>query len=237
MDEHLADQLLIPMVLAGGGSFRTTKPSLHTTMNAGIIQRFLPVPIRLDQDGELAWRVPFRNSGRIHSRLRPQPQKVLCRNDGCVGLRCQRLSDHSADNASAIRSSSSPAVWGVNGLPFHLFVFTSESLDKGELHPAVAGGTAATIFAGGILGLEGISTPSVRPVASTFTCLPPTSMTRILLRLASLWPFATQFGRIGFVIAWYIISSLRNGGPYNSHPLLSFSLTFRASSSWVAASA
>jgi hypothetical protein len=137
------------MVLAGGGSFRTTKPSLHTTTNAGIIQRFLPVPIRLDQDGELAWRVPFRNSGRIHSRLRPQPQEVLCRNDGCVGLRCQRLSDHSADNASAIRSSSSPAVWGVNGLPFHLFVFTSESLDKGELHPAVAGGTAATIFAGG----------------------------------------------------------------------------------------
>ena len=33
VDEHLADQLLIPMVLAGGGSFRTTKPSLHTTTN------------------------------------------------------------------------------------------------------------------------------------------------------------------------------------------------------------
>ena len=28
VDEHLADQLLIPMALAGGGSFRTTKPSL-----------------------------------------------------------------------------------------------------------------------------------------------------------------------------------------------------------------
>jgi RNA 3'-terminal phosphate cyclase (ATP) len=57
VDEHLADQLLIPMVLAGGGSFRTTKPSLHTTTNAEVIQRFLPVPIRLEQDGELAWRV------------------------------------------------------------------------------------------------------------------------------------------------------------------------------------
>ena len=45
------------MVLAGGGSFRTTKPSLHTTTNAEVIQRFLPVHIRLEQDGELTWRV------------------------------------------------------------------------------------------------------------------------------------------------------------------------------------
>src|SRR5437899_1483201 len=29
VDEHLADQLLIPMVLAGSGSFRTSKPSLR----------------------------------------------------------------------------------------------------------------------------------------------------------------------------------------------------------------
>jgi RNA 3'-terminal phosphate cyclase (ATP) len=61
VDEHLADQLLIPMVLAGGGSFRTTKPSPHTTTNAEVIQRFLPVPIRLDQEGELAWRVSVGN--------------------------------------------------------------------------------------------------------------------------------------------------------------------------------
>ena len=51
------DQLLIPMVLAGGGSFRTTKPSLHTTTNADVIQRFLPVPIRVEQESELVWRV------------------------------------------------------------------------------------------------------------------------------------------------------------------------------------
>ena len=57
VDEHLADQLLIPMVLAGGGSFRTTKPSLHTTTNAEVIQRFLPVPIGVEQESELAWRV------------------------------------------------------------------------------------------------------------------------------------------------------------------------------------
>ena len=57
VDEHLADQLLIPMALAGGGSFRTTKPSLHTTTNAEVIQRFLSVSIGFEQEGELAWRV------------------------------------------------------------------------------------------------------------------------------------------------------------------------------------
>ena len=57
VDEHLADQLLIPMALAGGGSFRTTKPSLHTTTNAEIIQRFLPVPIRFEQESQLVWFV------------------------------------------------------------------------------------------------------------------------------------------------------------------------------------
>jgi RNA 3'-terminal phosphate cyclase (ATP) len=57
VDEHLADQLLIPTVLAGGGSFRTTNPSLHTTTNAEVIQRFLPVPIKVEQERELGWRV------------------------------------------------------------------------------------------------------------------------------------------------------------------------------------
>jgi RNA 3'-terminal phosphate cyclase (ATP) len=57
VDEHLADQLLIPLVLAGGGSFRTTKPSLHTTTNAEVIQRFVTIPIRTEQESELLWRV------------------------------------------------------------------------------------------------------------------------------------------------------------------------------------
>ncbi len=57
VDEHLADQLLIPLALTGGGSFRTTKPSLHTMTNAEVIQRFLSVAIRVEQESELAWRV------------------------------------------------------------------------------------------------------------------------------------------------------------------------------------
>jgi RNA 3'-terminal phosphate cyclase (ATP) len=57
VDEYLADQLLLPMTLAGGGSFRTTKPSLHATTNAAVIQRFLPVPIQFQQESDLAWNV------------------------------------------------------------------------------------------------------------------------------------------------------------------------------------
>jgi RNA 3'-terminal phosphate cyclase (ATP) len=57
VDEYLADQLLLPMVLSGEGSFRTTKPSLHATTNASVIQRFLPVPIQFRQESEAAWNV------------------------------------------------------------------------------------------------------------------------------------------------------------------------------------
>jgi len=43
--EHLADQLLLPMALAGGGRYRTLPASLHTTTNIAVIQRFLDVAI------------------------------------------------------------------------------------------------------------------------------------------------------------------------------------------------
>jgi RNA 3'-terminal phosphate cyclase (ATP) len=47
---HLADQLLIPLALAGGGVFRTLPPSLHTRTNAEVVERFLPVRITLRED-------------------------------------------------------------------------------------------------------------------------------------------------------------------------------------------
>lgn len=40
---HLADQLLLPLALAGGGSFVTYEPTEHTRTNIQVIQRFLPV--------------------------------------------------------------------------------------------------------------------------------------------------------------------------------------------------
>jgi RNA 3'-terminal phosphate cyclase (ATP) len=57
---HLADQLLIPLALAGGGAFRTVAPTLHTRTNAQVVERFLPVRFELREDGEGAWRVEVR---------------------------------------------------------------------------------------------------------------------------------------------------------------------------------
>jgi len=57
IDEHLADQLLLPMALAGRGSFRTTKPSLHMTTNVSIIQQFLPARFEVQQESDQVWRV------------------------------------------------------------------------------------------------------------------------------------------------------------------------------------
>jgi RNA 3'-terminal phosphate cyclase (ATP) len=51
---HLADQLLIPMALAGGGEFRTPPPSLHTRTNAQVIERFLPIRFDLREDASVA---------------------------------------------------------------------------------------------------------------------------------------------------------------------------------------
>lgn len=43
--EHLADQLLLPVALAGSGQFSATAISLHTSTNAEVIRKFLPVEI------------------------------------------------------------------------------------------------------------------------------------------------------------------------------------------------
>ncbi|MEZ4315944.1 MAG: RNA 3'-terminal phosphate cyclase [Myxococcota bacterium] len=49
--EHLADQLLIPLALAGSGSFTTVEPTLHTITNMAVIERFLPVRFTSTQQG------------------------------------------------------------------------------------------------------------------------------------------------------------------------------------------
>ncbi len=54
VDEHLADQLLIPLAL-GGGAFRTTEPSEHTRTNAQIIQKFLGTSFRIEPEGDAWW--------------------------------------------------------------------------------------------------------------------------------------------------------------------------------------
>lgn len=49
VDEHLADQLLLPMALAGSGAFLTGPLSLHATTNIDTIRRFLDVPITVEE--------------------------------------------------------------------------------------------------------------------------------------------------------------------------------------------
>ena len=55
--EHLADQLLLPMALAGGGSFTTVAVSDHLVSNARLIEKFLPVDIDWTQQAEGLWQV------------------------------------------------------------------------------------------------------------------------------------------------------------------------------------
>ncbi len=58
---YLADQLLIPLAMAGGGSFLTLAPTLHTTTNMEIIRKFLDVEFRAEQLESGAWEI------RIHA--------------------------------------------------------------------------------------------------------------------------------------------------------------------------
>lgn len=57
--EHLADQLLVPFALAGGGAFRCGTPSEHTRTNAAIIERFLDVAFAVEEHDD-GWIVRTR---------------------------------------------------------------------------------------------------------------------------------------------------------------------------------
>ena len=56
---YLADQLILPFVLAGGGAFTTVKPSQHLRTAIDIAQRFTACPIVLEQQDDGAHRVAF----------------------------------------------------------------------------------------------------------------------------------------------------------------------------------
>ncbi len=45
----LADQLLLPLALAGGGAYRTLEPTLHTRTQIELIGRFVEVPMRTER--------------------------------------------------------------------------------------------------------------------------------------------------------------------------------------------
>ena len=47
--EYLTDQLMLPLALAGSGSFTATKLSRHATTNRDVISMFLPVRFQVDE--------------------------------------------------------------------------------------------------------------------------------------------------------------------------------------------
>ncbi len=55
--KFLADQLLVPMAMAGGGRFVTLEPTLHTRTNIEVIKRFLSNEIRTEKISDSQWLV------------------------------------------------------------------------------------------------------------------------------------------------------------------------------------
>jgi len=57
VDEHLADQLLLPMALGDGGRFTTPAPTLHARTHAEVIRAFLDRDIRFEEVARDRWLV------------------------------------------------------------------------------------------------------------------------------------------------------------------------------------
>jgi RNA 3'-terminal phosphate cyclase (ATP) len=58
---HLADQLIVPLALAGGGSFRTLPLSRHATTQIELVQKFLPVEVAASAVHERVWQLEVKS--------------------------------------------------------------------------------------------------------------------------------------------------------------------------------
>jgi RNA 3'-terminal phosphate cyclase (ATP) len=54
---HLADQLLLPLAMAGGGAFSTLSPTAHTVTNIEVLRLFLDLDIKVEQQDEEVWEI------------------------------------------------------------------------------------------------------------------------------------------------------------------------------------
>ena len=55
--EHLADQLMLPMAIGNGGTFRTLKPSLHSKTNRDVIHLFTDKRFTFEELAKDLWEV------------------------------------------------------------------------------------------------------------------------------------------------------------------------------------
>ncbi len=55
--EHLADQLLVPLAIAGGGTFRTLPLTQHARTNIEVLKAFLDIPVSSEQVASQGWLV------------------------------------------------------------------------------------------------------------------------------------------------------------------------------------
>lgn len=60
--QYLADQLLVPMAMSGGGKFKTMAPTPHTTTNMEIIKKFLDVEITMTEHGKRIYNVEIHSN-------------------------------------------------------------------------------------------------------------------------------------------------------------------------------
>ncbi len=54
---YLADQLLVPFAIAGGGTYRTVRPTRHTLTNIEIVRMFLDVDIAVRKEDRAVWTI------------------------------------------------------------------------------------------------------------------------------------------------------------------------------------
>jgi RNA 3'-terminal phosphate cyclase (ATP) len=62
--EYLADQLLLPLALVGGGSFRTLKPTSHTRTHVDVLAHFTDVQVSAERESEHTWLVSMGSGDR-----------------------------------------------------------------------------------------------------------------------------------------------------------------------------
>ncbi len=64
---YLADQLLVPFAIAGGGAYRTVRPTRHTLTNIEIVRMFLDVDIAVRKEDRAVWTISIDRPGAEES--------------------------------------------------------------------------------------------------------------------------------------------------------------------------